>query len=260
MIKLDLSNVEFSKKDKLFNIKLPTVLIPKLAYETGVHIGDGSLPLHKCRPNIYRICYSGSSLNELPFFNKVLKPIIKELYNKNVRVIKKRKNECRIEFGSKAIFTFKNKVLGLPISHKDNVSIPSIILQDKKLTLNCLKGIADTDFSLAFLKKYKEVHYYPKIKGDSKSKLLIKQIEEITKKILHIRPVVRYDVENYDKRTGKITKINTIELNGKECLKIWMKKVGFSNMEHITKFLVWNRLGYVPKLNINEKIELIETI
>jgi len=259
MIKLDLAKVEFSKKDKWFNIKLPTLLTLKLAYETGVHIGDGSLPLFKSRPNIYRIYYSGNSLNEMPFFRSVLKPLIKELYNKNVKVIKRRKNECSIEFGSKAIFTFKNKVLGLPIGHKDRISIPSIILQDKKLMLNCLRGIADTDFSLAFLKKYKDVHYYPKIKGDSKSKLLIKQIEEITKKVLHVNPVVSCDVERYDKRTGKTSIINTIELNGRKCLKVWMKKVGFSNMEHITKFLVWKRLGYVPKLSINEKIELIET-
>jgi hypothetical protein len=245
MIKLDLSKVEFSKRDKWLNVKVPGILTSKLAYETGIHIGDGSLPHFKSWPNIYRIYYSGNSVNDLSFFENVLKPLIKELYNKDVRVVKKRKNECKIEFGSKAIFTFKSKVLGLPIGCKNKIKIPSVILQDKKLTLNCLRGIADTDFSLVFLKKHKDVYYYPKIKGDSKSKLLIKQIEKIIKRYLNLTPLVQYDVKRYDKRTRKISVINTIELNGKKCLKVWMKKVGFNNTYHLTKFLVWKRFGYI---------------
>lgn len=40
MIELDVSKIEFSKWDEFFHIKVPNVLDEKLAYETGLHIGD----------------------------------------------------------------------------------------------------------------------------------------------------------------------------------------------------------------------------
>jgi hypothetical protein len=46
MIILDTSNVEFSRWDRLHNVRVPSILTPSLAYETGLHIGDGSLPLY----------------------------------------------------------------------------------------------------------------------------------------------------------------------------------------------------------------------
>jgi len=247
MIKLDLSKICFSKKDILFGVKLPKILTPQLAYETGVHIGDGCLSNLRSRSHVYRIIYSGNSRNEIPFFEHALKPLLKNIYNKNVRVASVRKNECRIEFGSKAIFQFKNQILGLPVGPKSEVSIPTNIFSNEKLAMNCLRGIADTDFSLAFLKKHKDINYYPKIKGDSKSKFLIVQIEHLVKKYLRIDPVVSYDVKRYDNRTGKTSIANTIELNGVKRLNLWMKKIGFTNVVHMKKFFIWKKLGYIPK-------------
>lgn len=260
ILEFDLSQIKFSKWDKIFNVKLPITLSSDLAYETGIHIGDGSMPLHKSRPNIYYISYSGNYLNEIFFYKKIVKPLIKKIYNKDVDVIRKRKNECRIEIRSKAIFQFKNKILGLPIGPKGNIDIPSVILSTKRLAFSCLRGIADTDFSLVFLKRYRDVSYYPKIKGDSKSKLLIEQIENILKKYLHVKPVVSYNVKRFDKRTGKTTTINTIELNGKKNLKLWMRSIGFNNTQIITKYMMWKRLKYVPDINVDERIKLLETM
>jgi hypothetical protein len=110
------------------------------------------------------------------------------------------------------------------------------------------------------LKRYGDVSYYPKIKGDSKSKLLIEQIENILKKYLHVKPVVSYNVKRFDKRTGKTTTINTIELNGKKNLKLWMRSIGFNNTEIITKYMMWKRLKYVPDINVDERIKLLETM
>jgi hypothetical protein len=188
----------------------------------------------------------------MPFYIGVIKPLLKELYNRDVKVIERRKNECSIGFGSKAIFTFKSRVLGLPISYKDEITIPPIILTDRKLALSCLRGIADADFSLVFLKKYKDVHYYPKVKGDSKSRLLMEQIEWMVKRFLNLHPVMSYDVKRYDERTGKTRRTSTIELNGRNCLRVWMENVGFSNTSQMSKFLVWKKLGYLPKLSIRK--------
>lgn len=49
-----------------------------LAYETGVHIGDGNLYLKKDR--MYRVTYSGNLRNEKEYYRNVLRKILYTVY------------------------------------------------------------------------------------------------------------------------------------------------------------------------------------
>ena len=70
MLELDLSNVQFSWKDKIKDVVLPTVLSEELAEDIGIHIGDGAMNVYK---NIGSIDYyykcSGHPQNEKPWFD-----------------------------------------------------------------------------------------------------------------------------------------------------------------------------------------------
>jgi len=259
MIRLDTSKIKLSEKDKFFGVRLPTVLDSKLAYETGVSIGDGSLCIVQDGDSLrYMINYSGNLQTELIYYEKVLKPLIESLYGKTVKVEQRRKNECRIQFTSKTIFLFKTSVLTLPVGKKYNITIPQIILQEKKLLLSCLRGIFDTDFSLVFLKKHKDVAYYPKLRLVSISKPLIQQLEKIIKRELNLNPVTEYDIRRFDPRTKKVYVSNALELNGKRSLEIWMEKVGSNNFINLAKFSLWKAFGYLPKTSLKENINFLQ--
>ena len=65
MVDLNISKIEFSRNDKRFQTKLPTRLTPNLAYETGVHIGDGHMNHYSYHwGKVYEINYSGNLSEE----------------------------------------------------------------------------------------------------------------------------------------------------------------------------------------------------
>ncbi|MBI2546920.1 MAG: hypothetical protein HYW23_00555 [Candidatus Aenigmarchaeota archaeon] len=248
MIEFDLSGIGKNGKDSFFGIKLPKFLDKDLAYETGLQIGDGclsSISLSETNKT-YSVTFTGH-IKEFEYYEQIVKPLIKRLYGKDVIVRKySRDNTCQIQFRSKSVFLFKTKILGLTKSPKDSISIPSIIMDDKQLTLSCIQGIADCDFSLSFLRRNKDVRYYPKLTANMKSKILIEQMHDIIKSELGIKPTVLYNIERLDKRTGKTYTSHQIELWGRKYLSVWMEKIGFQNLVTLNKYKTWKDLGYLP--------------
>lgn len=68
--------VQYSLKDKRRDITLPTVS-EKLAEETGIHIGDGSMSYQN---GGYRIVYAGN-LFEDALYIQFVRSLLKDLYN-----------------------------------------------------------------------------------------------------------------------------------------------------------------------------------
>ena len=67
---------------------------------------------------------------------------------------------------------------------KLEISIPNLILNSPlPIQLACLRGIADTDFSLVFKKDFKGVHRDPYIQLGCSSMILVNQISGILSKI-----------------------------------------------------------------------------
>lgn len=262
-MRLNLSNVQFSKKDIRLDIKLPKYLTAELAYLIGVHIGDGTL-VSKPNECHYVIGYTGHLIDEYYYHKNVLIPLIKKLFNKKVHAVedkRERKTSVRTYFNSKAIFTFLSNVIKLPIGDKSNCTIPYIIkISNREVKINFIKGLADTDGTLVFKKRYRKLHYYPTISLASKSRTLIKEVNNILKKE-GFSTSFKLDYLVYDRKRNVNYIRSFVELNGLDNLNLWMDKIGFKSEKHLTKYEVWKKLGYCPaNTNINQRIEILHSL
>tara|TARA_Y100000310_G_scaffold231700_1_gene234351 strand:- start:44061 stop:44879 length:819 start_codon:yes stop_codon:yes gene_type:complete len=259
-MKLDLSKVEFSPKDIRNEIKLPTKLTSDLAYLMGLHLGDGSMNMYKRKTIDYLISYTGHLIDEEEFHMKIIRTLFKKLFNKKTKLIlDKRKNHSSLKtyFRSKAILTFFNKSLKLPLGSKKGCKIPKIILNSNiKIKKYFLKGLADTEFCLTFKKRYRQKHYYPAITFATESEFMHKSVVDLLKE-LHFG---LYSLKNYiTYRKGKKLKINTVDLNGLSNLNLWFKEIGFNSTKHLTKYQVWKKFGFCPPdTNIIERRNILK--
>lgn len=238
MIKLDLSKVKFSRRDKEKGIKIPNYLTPELAEDIGMHIGDGAIHFRKNRPSSTAISHS-SNVDELDYLKYVIK-LKRELYNIKNYKIRKRNNERDLIFHSQAIITFYNSVFNIPIGKKGEIDIPDIIKtsDDKEIIKSVLRGLIDTDFGL--IRKFKYQKIYPVLEGASISKRLIKSIAFLFDK-LNIKYYIEYDVKKFDKRNpDKIYKINKIILNGFDRINTLFSMIKPKNSKYIKKM---NKMG-----------------
>lgn len=235
-------------------IKITTPEINKeLAEEIGIHIGDGSLGIYnKTGHYDYTIC---GGLEDEIYLSEFVTPLIYKIYGlKPYLKYSKKDGSISLVYVSKELVLWK-KTIGLPVGPKDNISIPSVIL-NSDFILDCVRGIFDTDGTISFKKRDKEENYYPVIKVTSKSKILIEQIEKILKS-KGINSSIQYDVSRQDKRGFK-TIDNQLFINGEKNLEKFINIIGFSNIKHITKYLVWKKLGQLkPYTSLDERLEML---
>lgn len=252
-MKFDLKNVEFSKVDKQRNLKLPLFLDSKLAEDVGIQIGDGCISRGE---KDYIINCSFNATEDLQYIQDFVVPLKAKLFKNANLIVSKVGGEARIKIGSKAIFDFYTKIIGLPAGSKDEVEIPKIIFKNRDYLVSCVRGIIDTDFSLSFKKRHKQVHYYPVISANFKSKKLVKQLELIFNK-LGFKVHTEFDYERFDKRFGKVT-THYIYLNGKNNLGKWWEIIGSNNHRLITKYKIFKKSGSCPpKTNVKERFEIL---
>jgi len=211
-ITLNTSKVSFSKNDVRRNIILPKSLTPMLAEEIGVHIGDGTLPNKK-----YYFSVRGG-YDEEKYYTDYLFDLYKKLYGIKLNLIK-RYDACGFELGSKAIFEFKSKVLGLPIGEKIyRIRVPKIIFEsrNKEIFRALLRGVFDTDGCVYGVPKKK---FYPKISIMIKSEPLIRDLQKMLG-LLGFKPAVYKYV---------------VVLNGPVMFKKWLEEIGSSNPKHLQR-------------------------
>ena len=75
-----MKTVELSYKDKIKGLRLPTKITEELAYLVGVLAGDGNICVRDYKKD-YRIKCVGDPKKEVEFYNQVLKPIFKKIFN-----------------------------------------------------------------------------------------------------------------------------------------------------------------------------------
>jgi hypothetical protein len=123
---LKTSLTHFEVMTRIQQIRLPSLNNPDLAYETGVHIGDGCMQVNESKHD-FRFSIWGSS-EELDYYEYTLKPVLAQLYGlKNVKV-KKVSTEPTIYLRvcSKELVIFKHEKLGLPIGKKSQIFFANI--------------------------------------------------------------------------------------------------------------------------------------
>ncbi len=270
-IYLDIKNVIFSNPDISRNIVIPNILTSFLAEDIGIQIGDGGIFVYKNSNggSHYRVeCY-GHITEDETYLNNFVRPLKENLFNLNLKLkYHNSAGTCYLKIGSKALVTFYHNVIGLPVGKKLEVPIPEIILNSSNEIITAfLRGLGDTDFSLTFQKKGKDVHYYPVIHLSNRSKILVRQTSQVLNR-LGIPNSTTFDYNENNKKTGKTYIKHDLFINGKRNLELWMKLIGFHNPKHLTRYLVWKKLGFCPPrttleqrigvLNGNTNIEFLE--
>ena len=144
---------------------------------------------------------------------------------------------------SRGIVEFLNKFCSIPLGRKtEKVKIPPFILTaDSNIKCAFIRGLADTDFYLAFKKNSVGKYAYPAIRGSFRSKALIKDLEQLFLD-LGFRYTCCYDLNCYDPRWGSY-QMNAIYLNGEKNLRLWFDLIGFSNSKNISRFEEWKFKG-----------------
>lgn len=221
-LNLDLSPVTYSNKDIEKNLVFPEKITPLLAEEIGMHVGDGFLSSKKFE---YRL--KGSKIDEREFYSNFIAPLYKELFNLNVKI-----TEYAESFGfevySKALWTFKNKVLGIPAGPKTRIRVPEVVkVKDTEILTSFIRGYFNTDGSLSFLSKYGYPSYYPLISAASVSELLIKEVAEILEML------------GFNPRLSLNDKYWTVQLYGYENFAKYYSLINWSSPKYLDKIARW---------------------
>lgn len=243
----------FSDYDVKAKVKIPELSSELLAYETGVHIGDGSL--HITKGGTHSVRFYGHGEDDWIFISEIMPRIIKQLYNKEVKAKKSSdSNKCVLNICSKAIATFKQD-LGLSVGKKKMTDLPDFVKQDKNLLTSCIRGIADTDFSLYFTKNEKGKYSEPVISCVLDNKQLVQNLAKYLEN-LGFKVNLRLDVKRT--RNGKQLTEHHLTIYGKNSLEKWMDVIGFHNPKQSSKYELWKRFGYCnPKTKTNERLGIL---
>lgn len=210
----DLSQVEFNKFDIKRKVRIPTEISPELCEEIGINIGDGSIYLTERRAE-YRI--GGNPKDEWDYFLNFLMPLYKRLFNLQPKIRREKTAIC-LTIYSRAIVTFKTKVLGLPSGKKSHiVTIPQFILKNKEFFVACLRGIFDTDGSVFIDKSQNR----PIVDITSSSPLLLETIKKYGKKL-------NFNMYYSGPRN--------LRIQGWKNFMLWVKLIGSHNPKNIIRF------------------------
>ncbi len=259
-MRFDTSKIKISPKARIKDLTLPEEPSPDLAYFCGLMAGDGHIAVRKNKADYYITC-EGNPADEQDFYILIVCPLLQRLFNILVKP-QMFQHTYGICVRSKALVEYLAEVLGLPKNRKfDQLRIPKWIKLDKKLIVNYIRGVADTDFCLALKRRYKFIQYYPVISGCSESKSFI---DEIAKELEALGFIVskHYDYKYEDKRLKAGFYIHhRISIYGHSQLVKWMKIIGFSSPKNLEKFRLWqernhnsNRLKTIAALNSSRKI------
>lgn len=251
-MELDISNIEFSHQDIKRNIKLPIKLTPELAELVGIITGDGKVHLSTGinskgkRYFHYQISIFGHYYEDRDYYNNTVDYLFNKLFNINLKPRDKiEKNLLAGQIDSKGILHFLNTIFAFPTTNKYKIGIPKIIINsNNKIIFSFIRGLFDTDGSITFQRKDKNlVHKYPIIKIGLKSKKIIKQLSNLLSlnKFSHC---TLYDFKKPLK--NKIFFGNNIYISGKKNLKRWMNLINFSNPKHLTKYQIWKKFDFCP--------------
>ncbi|MGV8152449.1 MAG: LAGLIDADG family homing endonuclease [Candidatus Nanoarchaeia archaeon] len=208
---------------------MPLKLNRNFAILYGIMLGDGCLSLFNGKKKYISI--SGNMYDDVAFFNKIVKPIIKSQINKDIPIkYKKSKNAIELNFIKNSLFDFISS-FGFPIGKKGNRLFIPKIFYDKKMVKYVLKGFFATDGSLVLTNNNGTI--YPRIEANGIAKNLIKEISEI----INLKGI---KCNFYQAKRNEHSYLNwkeqyRIQINGRKNLKKFIAKIGFINPKQIEK-------------------------
>ena len=207
------------------------------------------------------VCMWGNIYQDKDYYDKIVCPLFSQVFNKSLIAHEKKSNSVYGFYlcSKEVVQLFKN--LGFTNNKTYDVKIPKEVLESKNKEIYAafIRGYADCDGCIDFLKrkgKYKpfKLRYntYPRVWIVSVSHEVIKQIS----KLLTIMDIKHTIVDRKSpKETEKDAK--TIAIRGPKRMEDFMKKIGFNNPGHYTKYLIWKKFGMCPPRTTLEQRKLI---
>lgn len=230
------SLIKLSNSDIRRGINIPKKLTEDLSEETGIHIGDGSLNVYKGR---FLYSLRGHLIDDKEYYEKHIRVLFRELYGIDVH-IRKWPDVIGFQITSNAIGTFKHEIIGLPLGPKVDIGIPDKIMNKRKFYIACLRGIFDTDGSLSFEKKSRELPYYPRLIFTTISKKLNNQMLYLLQKKL------KFNLSSWCQKNEGSNRMPTyrICIRGKDNLIKWFELVKSNNPKNRFKYQYWKKYNH----------------
>ncbi len=215
-------------------IKIPKIN-EDLAYLCGVLAGDGCISLRPNK-NEYSIHCGGNFANEVEFYDQVIVPLFKKLFDLDVEAKYLGKNSYGVKFCSKSLFKFLINSVGLTPSPKNNLMVPKVFYSDDKLLFSFIRGVFDTDFCLDL-----KGGSYPVITGVSKSREFLDEISKILEKF-NFKVCRQFDLHYKDVRfkSGYFI-INRIHICGHRMFLKWLDLIGTRQPKNLKKIDLWEK-------------------
>ena len=226
-IKAELKNPFWGQRLKDGKIKYKEVTLPYIhdihfAEFYGILLGDGCV-----FSNLSGFSISGDKVLDKDYHEVYIKNLIIYLFGTNPSFYyskKQRLVSCFFYSKKIAEFLIKNN-FPKGIKYKSNLIIPKFIFQDKNNLSACIRGIMDTDGSLSF-HPHSKVMIHLSITSPS------------------LRKSVLNGLENLGIKGGEFNK--GIMIYGKDKIKSFYEKIGFSNKKNQIKYEIFSKGGKIP--------------
>jgi hypothetical protein len=223
--------LEIRPEGNMFNIKMNEYI----AEEIGIHMGDGMMNIYLNKANgkkVYLIKISGDPIEDKPYYDFWIKPLIFAGYGKEVMPKLLKGNEYGVRFHSKDIILFKHR-LGLPLGEKRNMKIPKEIKENEEFLKRFIRGVFDTDGSLTFTRERDKIPTIPEVVLASPDSLFISEIADALSKL------------GFDFSQGK-GRVPQLAIQGEENVGLFLKEIGLRNLKHLSKWFIYEHYGYCP--------------
>ena len=203
----------------------------------GILLGDGCIGKYKYKEYKnkynYNISITCNALDDKPFFDKIVSPLIFKLTGRKIpHRIKKEENTIYFNFCNKKLF-YKLKDIGFPLGKKGpNLFIPKVFFE-RGLIKYVIQGFFATDGSLVLTKNPNK--YYPRLESQTIHKNLISQIHEYFCSIG--MKGHKYDCSFVvDIRFKTVQRKYKFQFNGVSNLLVFKEQIGFVNPKQQDKF------------------------
>ena len=192
-----------------------------LAYETGFHLGDGSLGVYSNYQ--YRYALSGNKKTESGFYRLLIAPLLKKLYGLTPAMPTYLNSIYAIIY-SKSLLSFKSEVIGMPVGPKDALMhLPhQILCQGARNRANLISGLYDADGCVKERKTKSGI--YPRISIAQKNKGIIDDLHKLLREFDITSTSYRNDYD--DIRVRKVETRWFLDINGYENLWKFAGSVG----------------------------------
>jgi hypothetical protein len=253
----------YSNWDKYRGTRIPSSPSVSLAEETGIHVGDGSMGVYRGgakKTRDFQYYVIGDLREDIYYLKGYVKRLLSSLYNiEPVLDVQEWCRSARLRLRSKAIVTFKQNVLGLPIGQKSNVIFPPVFECNPELEASFIRGLTDTDGCLSFADKG-HLHNYPRIKITSISRPLLSRLKRILSTDFDLHPIL---IQDFKSRTTYDRNYPTLflQIQGRKALDIWNECISFSNISKLSKLLIWETYGFCPpRTSLRQRLAIISGI